>query len=245
MASSLETRYLENGKVFYDICGASIEDKPIYPDMASGSAFTEIDTNKIYLFEEITQTWFPVDSELTSIKGATVTLGSSIAYDGTEKTQAVSSVVLGGTTLTANTDYVVQNNKATLPGTYTLRIVGIGNYNGIIAKEFTVSKGSGSITADPDTLSLTEEGEAGESELTIVGDGDVSVASSAEAVATAELDDDGNVFVTPVAEGSATVTVTLANGELYNGTTKTISVTVSAASSDDDDDENNSDDETT
>lgn len=248
MSRSLETKYLESGKAFYDIYGASFEDKPIYPDMATGSTFTEVDTSKVFFFEEITQTYFPVSSELTSIVGATVTLGSTPAYDGSEKTQAVSSVVIGGVTLTANTDYIVKDNKATLPGDYYLYIVGIGNYNGIIKKAFTVNKGTGSIAADPDSLSLTEEGEAGESELTVVGDGKLTVASSAEAVATAAFDDDGNVVVTPVAEGSATVTVTLANSDLYNGTTKTISVTVSAAESEEDDnndeDDNNSDETT-
>ena len=231
-------KYLEGGKVLYDFYGLSCESKPILDNMAMGCSFTCVDTMDVAFFDNITNTWHPVNSEATAITGATVTLGSSVAYDGTEKTQAVSSVVVGGTTLTANTDYVVKNNKATLPGTYTLYIIGIGSYKGVIEKEFTVSKGSGSVTADPDSLSLTEGGENGESELTIVGDGAVSIESSAEAVATAEIVDD-KVVVTPVAEGSATVTITLANGDLYNGTTETISVTVAAESNDDDE---NSDD---
>lgn len=226
-------KYLEGGKVLYDFYGLSCEDKPILDNMAMGCSFTCVDTMEVSFFDNITNTWHPVNSDATAITGATVTLGSSVAYDGTEKTQAVSSVVVGGTTLTANTDYVVKNNKATLPGTYTLYIVGIGNYKGVIEKEFTVSKGSGSVTADPDSLSLTEGGENGESELTVVGDGALTIASSAEAVATAEIVD-GDVIVTPVAEGSATITITLANGDLYNGTTETISVTVAAESNDDD-----------
>ena len=231
-------KYLEGGKVLYDFYGLSFEEKPILDNMAMGCSFTCVDTMDVAFFDNITNTWHPVNSDATAITGATVTLGSSVAYDGTEKTQAVSSVVVGGTTLTANTDYVVKNNKATLPGTYTLYIVGIGNYKGVIEKEFTVSKGSGSVTADPDSLSLTEGGENGESELTVVGDGALTIASSAEAVAKAEIVD-GDVIVTPVAEGSATITITLANGDLYNGTTETISVTVAAESNDDDE---NSDD---
>ena len=227
-------KYLEGGKILYDFYGLSFEEKPVLPDMAMGCCFTCVDTMEISFFDNITNTWHPVNSNATAITGATVTLGSSVSYDGTEKTQDVSSVVLNGNTLTANTDYIVKDNKATLPGTYTLYIVGIGSYKGVITKEFTVGKGSGSVTADPDTLSLTEGGEVGESELTIVGDGKVTIASSAEAVATAEIVDD-KVVVTPVAEGSATITITLANGELYNGTTETISVTVAAEASDDDD----------
>ena len=231
-------KYLEGGKVLYDFYGLSCEDKPILDNMAMGCSFTCVDTMDVAFFDNITNTWHPVKSDATAITGATVTLGSTPAYDGTEKTQAVSSVVVGSTTLTANTDYVVKNNKATLPGTYTLYIIGIGNYKGVIEKEFTVSKGSGSVTADPDSLSLTEGGENGESELTVVGDGALTIASSAEAVAKAEIVD-GDVIVTPVAEGSATITITLANGDLYNGTTETISVTVAAESNDDDE---NSDD---
>lgn len=61
----------------------------------------------------------------------------------------------------------------------------------------------------------------------MTGDGAISVATSAKAVATAEAKD-GKVIITPVAEGSATVTVTLADGDLYTGGTDTISVTVAA-----------------
>ena len=232
---NIETiKFLEGGKILYDFYGLSFEDKPMLPNMAMGCCFTCVDTMDVFFFDNITDTWHPVNSDATAITGATVTLGSAVSYDGTEKTQAVSSVVLNGSTLTANTDYIVKNNKATLPGTYNLYIIGIGSYKGVIEKAFTVGKGSGSVTADPDTLSLTEGGEVGESDLTIVGDGKVTIASSAEAVATAEIVDD-KVVVTPVAEGSATVTITLANGDLYNGTTETISVTVAAEAEEDDD----------
>jgi len=236
-------KYLEGGKILYDFYGLSFEDKPVLPNMAMGCSFTCVDTMDVSFFDNITNTWHPVNSNATSISGATVTLGSAVSYDGTEKTQAVSSVVVGSTTLTADTDYVVKNNKATLPGEYTLYIIGIGNYKGVVTKTFTVGKGTGSVTADPDSLSLTVDGENGESELTVVGDGALTIESSAEAVATAEIVD-GDVIVTPVAEGSATITITLANSDLYNGTTETISVTVAEESTDDDDDteDDNNDD---
>jgi uncharacterized protein YjdB len=140
----------------------------------------------------------------------------------------VTSVSLGGEALAANTDYVVSDNKATLPGTHQLRITGIGTYAGIIFEDFTITKASGSVTASPDSLSLTEGGDSGESTLTVVGDGEVSAESSAEDVATVSVSG-GKVTVTPVAEGTATVTVTLADGDLYTGGTDTISVTVAAA----------------
>lgn len=217
------------GLDYIEAYGLSSDDKPV-TGIVTGSRFTEVDTGVEYRFDEMTATWIPQNTGngKTSIVGATVTLGASPAYDGAEKTQAVSSVVIGETTLTASTDYEVIGNKATLPGDYTLYIIGKGSYTGIIPKSYTIGKGTGSVTASPDTLTLTEGGDAGESALTVAGDGALSVESSAEAVATATLE--GNtVTVGPVAAGSATVTVTLAEGALYEGATDTISVTVEAA----------------
>lgn len=231
MIRELVKRYFEDEKKYAEIYGLSSDQKPV-EELITGSRFTEVDTGSVYLFDEITGKWYIMQSgSKTSIAGATVVLGSSPTYDGTEKTQTVTSVSLGGSALTANTDYVVENNKATLPGTYQLRITGIGSYAGIIFEDFTIEKGSGSVTASPDSLSLTEGGDAGESTLTVVGDGEVTAESSAEDVATVSVGD-GKVTVTPVAEGTATVTVTLANGDLYTGGTDTISVTVSAAEPD-------------
>ncbi|MBQ1804970.1 MAG: hypothetical protein II010_03620 [Oscillospiraceae bacterium] len=141
----------------------------------------------------------------------------------------MSSVKLGATTLTAGTDYKIKGNKATEIGTYELHIVGIGSYTGSIAENWQITQGSGSVVASPDSLSLTEGGDAGTSTLTVTGDGAISVSTSAKAVATATVEGT-TVTVTPVAEGSATITVTLADGEKYTGGTDTISVTVEAAS---------------
>ena len=229
MIRVIVNRAFSYGLDYIEAYGLSSDDKPV-TGIVTGSRFTEVDTGVEYRFDEVTATWVPQNSGngKTSIVGATVTLGASPAYDGTEKTQGVSSVVLGETTLTVSTDYDVIGNKATLPGSYTLYIIGKGSYTGVIPKTYTVGKGAGSVTASPDTLTLTEGGDAGESALTVTGDGALSVESSAEAVATATLE--GNtVTVTPVGDGSATVTVTLAEGALYDGATDTISVTVDAA----------------
>ena len=109
-----------------------------------------------------------------------------------------------------------------------MRIKGVGDYVGYIDKEWTLAKGTGSVSASPDSLDLTEDGEDGTSTLTVTGDGAVTVATSAADVATAEVDD-GTVTVTPVGAGSATITVTLAGSDHYTGDTDTISVTVAAA----------------
>ena len=232
MIRILRSHTFDDEAYIIEAVGLSSDDKPT-DGIVTGSKFTEVDTGNEYLFDEVSGMWLSQAAGRTSLAGATVTLGSSLAYNGSELTQAVSSVVLGTTTLTASTDYIVVNNKATLPGDYTLHIVGVGSYSGVIAKAFTVSKGTGSVSASPDSLSLTEGGDAGTSTLTVTGDGALSVASSAGDVATAALDGT-TVTVEPVAEGSATVTATLAGTDLYTGDTATISVTVAAAADPDD-----------
>ena len=209
--------------------GNSGDSKPT-TGIVTGSSFREVDTGIEYLFDEVTGGWSAqgTGNGKTSVAGATVTLGSALTYNGSEQTQAVSTVKIGSTTLNASTDYEVTNNKGTDAGAYVLRIIGKGSYAGYTDKEFTIAKADGSVVADPDELSLEEDGDAGTSTLTVTGDGALSVATSDADVATVALDDD-TVTVTPVGAGSATVTITLAASGNYNGSTETIAVTVAAA----------------
>ena len=234
MIRTLERKAFTGELLLCKFAGNSGDSKPT-TGIVTGSSFLEVDTGIEYLFDEFSGGWVAQNTGngKTSIAGATVSLGSAVSYDGTEKTQGISSVKIGNTTLTVDTDYTVEGNKATEPGTYTMRIKGVGSYAGYVDKEWTLAKGTGSVTADPDSLSLTEGGDAGTSTLTVTGDGAVTVSSSAEDVATAEVDD-GTVTVTPVAEGSATVTVTLAESDHYTTASDTISVTVAAAEAPDD-----------
>ena len=211
-------------KKYIEAAGNSIEEKPT-EDIITGSLYFEVDTGKFYAFDEMSATWNAINPNATPITGATVTLGSSLTYNGSEQTQAVSSVVLGTETLTADTDYYVVQNKATDAGDYTLYVVGKGSYCGIVAKTFTVAKANGSLSASPNSLSLEPNGENGESALTVTGDGALSVASSDNDVCSAVIVE-SKVIVIPLAEGTATLTVTLSAGANYNGTTATISVTV-------------------
>jgi hypothetical protein len=214
---------------YCEFAGLSSDEKP-NENLLTGSKFQEVDTGIIYLFDEESATWTPSNAGngKTNIAGATVVLGSAIKYDGTKQTKEVSSVKIGSTTLTENTDYVVKDNKETEVGDYTLHIVGIGSYTGIIAKDWSIAKGDGSVSASPDSLSLTAEGDNGTSTLTVTGDGPISVSSSAEAVATAEVSN-GTVTVHPLTAGSATITVALAESGNYTGASDTIAVTVAEA----------------
>ena len=226
MITFLEKRFYDDTRVYARLAGLSSDTLP--GNLVTGSEFRAGDTGVVSYYDEASGAWYPTTvSSKTALTGATVALGSSLTYDGTEQTQSVSSVKIGSTTLTASTDYEVKNNKATLPGTYTLLIVGKGTYTGVLQEEFTVAKASGSIEASPDTFSFTEGDEASDSTLTVTGDGVITVSNSDAAVASAVLADD-TLTVTPLAAGSATITVTLADGELYEGGSDTTSVTVTA-----------------
>ena len=230
MIRTLERRAFTADKLLCKFAGNSSDSKPT-EGIVTGSSFIEVDTGITFLFDEDVFGWVAQGSGngKTSIVGATVTLGSAVTYDGTEKTKAVSSVKIGATTLTVTTDYTIEGNKGTEPGNYVMRIKGVGNYTGYIDVDWSIGKGSGGVSAYPDTLSLEEGGEDGTSTLTVTGDGTgISVATSAADVATATVEDD-TVTVTPVGAGSATITVTLAENEHYTGGTDTIAVTVAAA----------------
>lgn len=221
------TEWHDESKIYARYRGNSDDQKPTQ-GLITGSEFLECDTGRLFYYEEVSNRWYPSsNASKTPISDADVMLAPSPVYDGTTKTQVVSSVLMGATTLVEDTDYIVQNNTGVLPGTYTLLIIGIGDYAGVNTVDFEIEKASGSVTASPDELTLTEGGDAGASTITVVGDGAVSVESADTSVATVELDGT-TVTVTPVAEGNATVTVTLADGDLYEGGTDTISVTVEA-----------------
>lgn len=229
MIRTIKSRFYDEDLVLVELAGNSGDVKPT-AGIVTGSTFHEVDTGKDFYFDEVSGSLAAQNSGngKTSVAGASVVLGSAVSYDGTEKTQTVSSVKMGATTLSSGTDYTIEGNKATEPGTYTMRIKGVGTYTGYLDQAWTLAKGTGSITASPDELSLDEDGEAGTSNLTVTGDGVVSVATSAADVATASVED-STVTVTPTGAGNATVTVTLAETDHYTGATDTIAVTVAAA----------------
>ena len=213
---------------YAEFAGLASDDKPV--GYITGSKFTEVDTGKEYLYDEESGVWTAINAGngKTSIVGATVTLGSALTYNGSEQTKSVSSVVIGTSTLVANTDYEVLDNKGTEVGDYVLYIVGKGSYTGIIAKAWSIGKETGSVSASPDELSLTAGGDAGSSTLTITGNGAITAESSDEDVATASVSGT-TVTVVPVAEGSATITVSLEGNQHYSGASDNIAVTVAAA----------------
>ena len=100
-----------------------------------------------------------VADEPLSIADAVLSLSAeSFQYDGTEKKPEV-TVVLGGTTLTADQDYTLAYENNTEVGTAKVTITGIGLYQGTVEKEFTITcehQWGESITKEP---TCQEEGE--------------------------------------------------------------------------------------
>lgn len=77
----------------------------------------------------------------TSIADAVVTLAeTTFTYDHQAKEPAVSSVVLGTTTLTASTDYTFEYSDNVNAGTGTVTVTGQGIYTGTATATFTINK---------------------------------------------------------------------------------------------------------
>lgn len=86
-----------------------------------------------------------VTIEISQVKGVitenSVTLDNKLTANGTEQTQKV-KVVVDGVTLAEGVDYELSGNKATDAGTYTLKVTGIGNYEGTVEMQYTVAEQS-------------------------------------------------------------------------------------------------------
>lgn len=148
-------------------------------------------------------------------------------YDGTEKTATFTNYDA--------TKMTVAGNKATNAGTYTatFTIIDTDTYQWsdttLTPKNvnWTISKASSSITLSDDTATLSAETPTAEIEVSSTSSGAISVVSSDDSVATAEVED-GVITITRVAEGTASITVSGAADNNHNApSNKTISVTVS------------------
>ena len=73
-----------------------------------------------------------------SIVDAVVVLGGQLVYDGSEQTQTIVKVTVGG--LDATKSVVVSGNTATDAGAYTMTLTGKGNFTGEKKVRFTVAQ---------------------------------------------------------------------------------------------------------
>jgi uncharacterized protein YkwD len=127
---------------YYDLNGSTITGKAIGADTITVTAAG--------MSQSVT-----VNVEAVSISSGIVTLDpdASYTYTGSTITPAVSSVVVGGKTLTEGTDYDVEYSNNVNAGTAFVTITGKGNYKDSIKKAFTIK--SNTTTIDE---SSSEEG---------------------------------------------------------------------------------------
>ena len=63
MVRTIEKREVDQGFAYMEFSGLSTDDKPVTTNMATGSVFVEVDTGKVYLFDEVGATWNEVGGD--------------------------------------------------------------------------------------------------------------------------------------------------------------------------------------
>jgi len=148
----------------------------------------------------------------TIISTCSVTLSATTyTYNGSAKVPTV-TVKDGTTTLTNGTDYTVSYSDNTNAGTATVTISGIGNYSGLLSKNFTINKASPVLSFQSNTITKQFGDETFTNTLEKVTDGTVTYSSSNSSVATV-VSTTG--IVTIKGAGTATITATAAEGKNY------------------------------
>jgi len=117
-----------------------------------------------------------------SITNATVTLSdTSLVYNGLEQSVTVSSVKLGDTTLTADTDYeVTSGTTGTAKNTYTVTVTGKGNYKDTATAQWSIGLATPTIETFPTASAITYGQKLADSTLTggVAKLGDTTVAGT-------------------------------------------------------------------
>ena len=117
-----------------------------------------------------------------SITNATVTLSNtSLVYNGSEQSVTVSSVKLGDTTLTADTDYeVTSGTTGTAKNTYTVTVTGKGNYKDTATAQWSIGLATPTIETIPTASAITYGQKLADSTLTggVAKLGDTTVAGT-------------------------------------------------------------------
>ena len=183
--------------------GSSVSNPSFYAPITSGNAGQVLKS----MGAGKAPTWQDAGKD---IGGAVVTLGASLTFNGSAQTQTVASVKLGDVTLSAGTDYDISGNVATNAGNYTLIVSGKGDYTGVVFVDWSIAKAQGSISVSETSVYIF--GAPGTTKQVTVnvtsGYGDIVATSSAPNIATVSVS--GNTLtIMSVAEGNATITVSL------------------------------------
>ena len=162
----------------------------------------------------------------TSIENAAITLAAtSFTYDGTDKEPAVSSVVLGQTTLNA-ADYAVSYSSNKTAGNATVTVTAKNAYMGTATTTFTIL--AKSITSDMITLTDTSFGYDGETHIpgVTVADGNTSLTAGTDFTISYQVLDGETAVEADDTKDAATYNVVITGYGNYTGSaTKSFVIT--------------------
>lgn len=154
------------------------------------------------------------------------TQSGSLTYNGSSQTPAWSGYDSEKMTLSGTT-------SATNAGTYGAKFTPTANYRwsdgttGAKTVNWTISKAAGSLSISPTSMTLDMNTQSGTISVTRAGDGAISAVSSNTSAVTVSVSGT-TVTAHGVANGSATITVSVAAGTNHNApANKTCEVTVS------------------
>ncbi len=151
---------------------------------------------------------------------ASVKVGN-LVYSG-KSVAPTTTVVFGGKTLKAGTDYKVIPDKDVNAGTRTATIQGAGNYMGTITAKYVINKANQTITVADEFI---KNKSSKKFDLKATAQGALSYQTSAKKIAT--VNSAGKVSLKKK-YGTANITVTAAATPNYNAATKTVKIVVTS-----------------
>ncbi len=159
-------------------------------------------------------------SEAISIEDALVTLEETEYTYNKANYTPMATVVLDGATLTEGTDYTVTYSDNYNAGTATVKILGIGRYEGETTTTFTIHKAELNAYAYARSYKIVENGVT---EITYVsGEGGQTYSSSDDSIA--KVDSQG--VITGVSAGQATITITIPESTNYKAAIASMTIQV-------------------
>lgn len=160
---------------------------------------------------------------------------SSYTYTGDAITAYVSLVEYNGHALSENTDYTVDSAStlsATDTGDYSIGLNGMGNYTGIKLLAWSISKANSDVTVTSPAsgpLTLTNNQQMGNIRVSYNGDGTISATCYSNYVTLGNIDQStGTIPVTARGNGTAIVTISVAETATHHASSTTVTVTVNS-----------------
>lgn len=161
-----------------------------------------------------------IEVKKKSIENCSFTILSSGAYTGSAK-KAVMFIEDNGAMLEEGKDYETQCTNNINAGNATVKITGIGSYEGSITKTFIIEKAKQNITADVESKQI-KVGQT--TKITTNGKGNITYSTCNKDIVT--ISKDG--VVTGLSEGIAVIDVVADGGENYELAEYSFAMTVEA-----------------